>query len=47
MRCVVKCIATVLALGAALVSAACIRTGPDPEAEAREKVRGDASASSR
>jgi hypothetical protein len=41
MRRLVKCIATVLALGAALVSAACIRTGPDPAAEAREKVRGD------
>ena len=41
MRRVVKRIATVLALGAALVSAACIRTGPDPAAEAREKVRGD------
>ena len=41
MRRVVTRIATVLALGAALVSAACIRTSPDPEDDARQRLRGD------
>lgn len=41
MRGIATRIIPAFALGAALMSAACIHTSPDPEKEARERVRGE------